>query len=678
MAVSQPNVPHPLPPLVVEMVAGADGRAVERTLPRPTLSAWRGEVAGHPGSRAFIARSAAGVHGWVQFDGRTEVLSSGDPRTSQPVMVSDAAWLPPGSFTCDALAAPDDSGEAAAPPRSGMATAACRQLPIAVETDQELLAIFSGNTATAGAYVATVFAGLMDIYSRDFNGRPSLCYLRWWTTADPWTITGTTSGTLSELRNHWTANMTSVPRALVTQLCGRSLGGGIAWLSNTCAGYGYSVCGSLNGSFPYPLVNNSGSNWDIIVVAHEIGHNMSARHTHDLGLDDCWNPSTGSVGACTLKSTGTVMSYCHQCSGGYTNIALKFDDTNVSSITSHIGAASCTSPTVAKPVAAADTFTALQGRIVTLDVLANDLAMNCESLSIEGLPPASMLGGIIAVDPTGAPGGGPAIRYTAPDETTGTDLFSYALRDASGQTCDAVTVTIDVCPVLRGFSGVSNDVAALQSRYYAITGLTALPDFTVLTPYLRSTMPLLGYGSTTGNCVGSGRTDNVGAVFEGWLTTATEGTHTLSLTSDAGSRLWLDGVLVVDHDGLHSYSEKTGTAYLEAGRHSIRVAFFDTTGACGLALKWAVPGATSRVTVPSTALSHGGQHFDLDGSGTVDFGDIALMLVSYGGECPGGGCYSDPFGEQRIGLDPPCDCPEDLDGSGLIDFGDIALMLMEF
>lgn len=47
--------------------------------------------------------------------------------------------------------------------------------------------------------------------------------------------------------------------------------------------------------------------------------------------------------------------------------------------------------------------------------------------------------------------------------------------------------------------------------------------------------------------------------------------------------------------------------------------------------------------------------FDLDGSGRVDFGDIALLLISMG----------DTSG--------PCD----VDESGLVDFGDIAILLME-
>jgi hypothetical protein len=48
---------------------------------------------------------------------------------------------------------------------------------------------------------------------------------------------------------------------------------------------------------------------------------------------------------------------------------------------------------------------------------------------------------------------------------------------------------------------------------------------------------------------------------------------------------------------------------------------------------------------------------DLDGSGVVDNGDIALCLLDFGA-CEG--------------------CPSDLDGSGFVDFGDVALILLSF
>ena len=93
------------------------------------------------------------------------------------------------------------------------------------------------------------------------------------------------------------------------------------------------------------------------------------------------------------------------------------------------------------------------------------------------------------------------------------------------------------------------------------TNTTSLPDFESLTPYQYVNVPLLSFGSTLGNCVGAGRSDNFGAVFEGWLLAPSEGTYTFSLTSDAGSRLVIDGFRVIDHDGAGSMEEKKKEGY---------------------------------------------------------------------------------------------------------------------
>lgn len=52
------------------------------------------------------------------------------------------------------------------------------------------------------------------------------------------------------------------------------------------------------------------------------------------------------------------------------------------------------------------------------------------------------------------------------------------------------------------------------------------------------------------------------------------GTYEWRLTSDDGSKLYVDGELVIDDDGVHPPKSKTGTSELSAGVHSIRVSYF--------------------------------------------------------------------------------------------------------
>jgi len=95
---------------------------------------------------------------------------------------------------------------------------------------------------------------------------------------------------------------------LVHSLTTRSLGGGIAYMGGLYSStYCYGVSGSLKGYF---------GKWDRIVVAHELGHNFGAYHTHDMTpqVDNCGNQCPAD------PSGGTIMSYCHTCPGGLLNV----------------------------------------------------------------------------------------------------------------------------------------------------------------------------------------------------------------------------------------------------------------------------------------------------------------------------------------------------------------------
>ena len=72
----------------------------------------------------------------------------------------------------------------------------------------------------------------------------------------------------------------------------------------------------------FPVTSGNSLNWDFVVVAHEIGHNMSSPHTHDYcpPIDECFQGVCSSGGNCV---PGTIMSYCHLC-GGMANVQTHF------------------------------------------------------------------------------------------------------------------------------------------------------------------------------------------------------------------------------------------------------------------------------------------------------------------------------------------------------------------
>ncbi|MFE5393004.1 ricin-type beta-trefoil lectin domain protein [Streptomyces sp. NPDC056568] len=90
----------------------------------------------------------------------------------------------------------------------------------------------------------------------------------------------------------------------------------------------------------------------------------------------------------------------------------------------------------------------------------------------------------------------------------------------------------------------------------------------------------------------------------GNLHAAQAGSYTLRLTSDDGSRLWIDDRLVINHDGLHGPdAPKDATVDLTAGSHSLRIEHFERDGGQQLTLAWKPPGASAFSVVPNAALS---------------------------------------------------------------------------
>lgn len=78
-----------------------------------------------------------------------------------------------------------------------------------------------------------------------------------------------------------------------------------------------------------------------------------------------------------------------------------------------------------------------------------------------------------------------------------------------------------------------------------------------------------------------------GLHFEGYIHVPQDGIYSFYLTSDDGSRLWLDHRLVVDNDGLHSAQERSGQIALKQGWHRLDLKFLEGGGGYTLRLTWA-------------------------------------------------------------------------------------------
>ncbi len=277
----------------------------------------RGSVVGVPGSRAYLAESPRGRLGFIELGGRRFALAPAQGSWAGPVsgpgrwVESPGAGAPLVDEPCRLLVV-DEGGLASGIPVPSPESVRGMRVRVAADCDVEFTSIFA-DAEDCTAYVVSLYGGISAIYEDQMGVRVQLSYLRLWLEGpDPFDA----PDPLSSFRTLWNQTQQDVVRDVAQLLTGRRNlpYGGVAWLSAACGDFGYSVCGYLIGSFVDAGRTDPG-NWDLIVTAHELGHNIGTLHTHDYDIDDC---ASGQV----LR--GGIMSYCHTVSGATANVDLTF------------------------------------------------------------------------------------------------------------------------------------------------------------------------------------------------------------------------------------------------------------------------------------------------------------------------------------------------------------------
>ncbi len=186
---------------------------------------------------------------------------------------------------------------------------------IAIEIDYATYIAYQQSVQTATNYAVSVMSAVSSVYMKEVNVKLVIPYLRVWTTPDPYT--GTNSNTvLNQFRAEWNANQQSVQRTLAHMISRRAGNmGGIAWVgalcSSTSGGFGYAFSNTDGPILPLPTYS-----WDVMVVAHETGHNFGSPHTHSCSwnggpIDSCYQTEGGCYTGPAIPRVGTIMSYCH-------------------------------------------------------------------------------------------------------------------------------------------------------------------------------------------------------------------------------------------------------------------------------------------------------------------------------------------------------------------------------
>ncbi|HYE07298.1 MAG TPA: DUF6797 domain-containing protein, partial [Planctomycetota bacterium] len=129
------------------------------------------------------------------------------------------------------------------------------------------------------------------------------------------------------------------------------------------------------------------------------------------------------------------------------------------------------------------------------------------------------------------------------------------------------------------------------------------PHTTGRTPALVRVEPTVDHASTAADFAGAKFADEFSVVWSGVLRIAVAGRYAFAIDSDDGSRLSIDGAVVVDNGGLHGMAREEGAVELAVGDHPIRIEYFEAAGDAAMRVRWKPPGAEP-VILPPEALLH--------------------------------------------------------------------------
>ena len=154
---------------------------------------------------------------------------------------------------------------------------------------------------------------------------------------------------------------------------------------------------------------------------------------------------------------------------------------------------------------------------------------------------------------------------------------------------------------------ISQGNPGLSGEYFYLSSPpSSMPDFSAA-PDVVQVETQLNQPETTSPWPGLTVTANFAARWTGYINITAAGNYFFTLSSDAGSQLFINDAMVVDNDGRHAFQSVTSQGvYLLPGLRSLQVLFFNDDGSYGIVLKYQGPDTSNlRIVVPPNVLRHG-------------------------------------------------------------------------
>ncbi|WKZ77335.1 MAG: M12 family metallo-peptidase [Candidatus Kapaibacterium sp.] len=312
------------------LVATANGDSL---IPAPTVDLYTGSFADMPSSTIRLVSVNKGkmILAFVE-DGQGASLVIGPPiagtaSPEQPDLLVQPAFMPLPACAVSEIHEnlPRTQGSTRTP--KVLLEKPMLEAELAVETDVEFFKAAGGTVDAAAQYIAALYAVVSSFFEDETRITLSLVHVKIWTTnaPDPYQAKGDWTVLRDNAIPYWKEHNAAIHRDIYQSLTASKYGGGgFGYFDALCntQGTGMSVA-SVTGTNLLPTYNFA---YDSYIIAHELGHNFNAPHTHSC----YWNPpidtcvvADGIQDGCLpanqkiLPNPGSFLSYC----GGANNNA---------------------------------------------------------------------------------------------------------------------------------------------------------------------------------------------------------------------------------------------------------------------------------------------------------------------------------------------------------------------
>ena len=227
-------------------------------------------------------------------------------------------------------------------------------------------------------------------------------------------------------------------------------------------------------------------------------------------------------------------------------------------------------------------------------------------------------------------------------------------------------------------SDITGKISGAKVSYYRATN-TAMPDFSSMIPFKTEVRSDFCFNSTSGNILGSGKTEQVALVADGFFDVATDGYYSFIIKSNDGMKLLINGVEILNHNLIDSARERATTIYLKAGINSFQVQYFNYRNAAELQIKWGTKGGDMKnfaskpvwhlENIPAKLLEYIATRKDSDGDQLSDMDEMRYGTSHLNADSDGDG-LSD-YAEVKIHFTNPNNA--DTNGNGVPDAEEVKL-----